>query len=61
MAEQAGLAASHILDATKDILANLREQIVEARSELEGVNSELAERKAELTATVGRRARKEPK
>ena len=53
MAEQAELVASHVLNATKDVLADLREQIVEARIELEGVNSKLAERKAELAATVG--------
>ena len=53
MAEQAELAASHVLNATKDVLADLREQIVEASIELEGVSSKLAERKAELAATVG--------
>ena len=57
---RAELAAGHVLDATKDVLADLRKQIAEAKNELEGVNAELAKRKAELAETVSRCARSEP-
>ena len=57
---RAELAAGHVLDATKDVLADLRERIAEARGELEAIESELAERKAELAANVGDQARGDP-
>ena len=60
MVNRSKIAAAHVLDATKDVLADLRKQIADAKNELDGVNAELAERKAELSATVGRCARSDP-